>query len=264
MPGSRSMATQFLNPAESKPPSPSRRVQAAEAKPPKPSRRSQAAEAVAEALIEGISPEVVGEAIALAANEIILRQTKNRTHGDSRGVHSSDVVNAWRNIARVTNDRNKYASLIVAAYHVAGAGQKVVGPKSHLSTDKDILSLFREKATETKPSNLLGEAEEAIRGNDQFRAAAAVLRYSELENAKSRPVFDLLLKYAISEDGRLHAENYYRTVTEEFASIRPAYRWRELISLARATASTFGMTRKDQPGGRAPGYLQARELLQLT
>jgi len=30
-------------------------------------------------------------------------------------------------------------------------------------------------------------------------------------------VFDLLLRYASSEDGALHAEKYYRTVTEEFA-----------------------------------------------
>ncbi len=89
------------------------------------------------------------------------------------------------------------------------------------------------------------------------------LRYSQLDKAGSRPVFDLLLKYALSEDGRLHAEKYYRTVTEEFASIRPAYRWRELVALARVTASTYGMTREDQPGGRAPGYLEARMLLGL-
>lgn len=46
-----------------------------------------------------------------------------------------------------------------------------------------------------------------------------------------------VLKYAISEDGRLHAENYDRTVTEEFVSIRPGYRWRELVAWARVTAS---------------------------
>ena len=72
------------------------------------------------------------------------------------------------------------------------------------------------------------------------------------------------MKFAVSEDGRLHAEKYYRTVTEEFASIRPAFRWRELVALARVTASSYGMNRKDKPGGRAPGYLQARELLDLS
>ena len=227
------------------------------------SSRAQAAEAVADALAEGISPEVVGEAISLAANEIILRQTKNRTHGDSRGVHSSDAVNAWRNIARVTDDQNRYASMIVAAYHVAGAGQNVIGPKSPLSDAEDVMALFRDRATETQPDKLLVEAEEAIRANDQFGAAAAVLRYSQIDGVGSRPVFDLMLKYALSEDGRLHAEKYYRTVTEEFGSVRPAYRWRELIALARVTASTYGMTRNDQSGGRAPGYLEARGLLGL-
>ena len=91
-----------------------------------------------------------------------------------------------------------------------------------------------------------------------------MLRYSQLEAAASRPVFDLLLQYAVSEDGRLHAEKYYRTVTEEFASIRPAFRWRQLVALARVTASTYGMTQKDQPAGRAPGYLEARRLLDLS
>lgn len=230
------------------------------------STRVQAAEAVADALAEGISPEVVGEAISLAANEIILRQLKKRTHGDSRGVHASDAVNAWRNIARVTNHRNRFASLIVAAYHVAGAGHKVItGPRGAGFSDvKDPLTLFRAQAVETQPGKLLAEAEEAIRANDQIQAAAAVLRYSQVEGAASRPVFDLLLKYAVSEDGRLHAEKYYRTVTEEFASIRPAFRWRQLVALARVTASTYGMTQKDQPGGRAPGYLEARRLLHLS
>ncbi len=230
------------------------------------SSRADAARAVGRALAEGISPETVGEAISLAANEIILRQTSNRVHGDSRGVHASDAVNAWRNIARVTNERNRRASLIVAAYHVAGAGRSVIigqSSKSPLSTDEDPLSLFREKAAETSPRGLLGETEEAIRANDQFRAAAAILKYGEF-GTDSRPVFDLLLKYAVSEDGRLHAEKFYRTVTEEFAAIRPAFRWRQLVALARITASAYGMNRQDQPGHRAPGYVQARELLGLT
>ena len=72
----------------------------------------------------------------------------------------------------------------------------------------------------------------------------------------SRPVFDLLLKYAVSEDGALHAEKYYRTVTEEFASTRPAFRWRQLVALARVTASEYGYP--------APGLLQARELLGIS
>ena len=66
----------------------------------------------------------------------------------------------------------------------------------------------------------------------------------------ARPVFDLLLRYAVSEDGALHAEKYYRTVTEEFAATRPAFRWRHLVALARVTASEHGHA--------APGYAEAR------
>jgi hypothetical protein len=64
-----------------------------------------------------------------------------------------------------------------------------------------------------------------------------------------------MLRYAISEDGALHAEKYYRTVTEEFAATRPAFRWRHLAGLARVTASEYGWP--------APGVAQARQLLKV-
>jgi hypothetical protein len=79
-----------------------------------------------------------------------------------------------------------------------------------------------------------------------------VHRYGEL-GLPPRPVFDLLLRYAVSEDGALHAEKYYRTVSEEFASTRPAFRWRQLVALARVTASEYGRP--------APGIADARALL---
>ena len=79
-------------------------------------------------------------------------------------------------------------------------------------------------------------------------------RCGELGHAE-RPVFDVLLKYAVSEDGALHAEKYYRTVAEEFATGRKAFRWRHLSALARVTASEHGFA--------APGYQQARELLNV-
>ena len=68
-----------------------------------------------------------------------------------------------------------------------------------------------------------------------------------------RGVFDALLRFAVSKDGALHAEKYYRTVTEEFASTRPAYRWRQLVALTRVTASEYGRP--------APGIAEAKELL---
>ena len=102
---------------------------------------------------------------------------------------------------------------------------------------------------------LLGQAEEAIKGNDQARACAVAHRYGELK-LPTRPVFDLLVKYAVSEDGALHAEKYYRTVTEEFASTRAAFRWRQVVALARVTASEHGFP--------APGYQEACELLGVS
>jgi hypothetical protein len=70
-----------------------------------------------------------------------------------------------------------------------------------------------------------------------------------------------MLKYTISEDGRLHGEKYFHTVREEFRDIRPAFRWRQLVGLARVTASAYGYNREDKAGFRAPGYEEACSLL---
>ena len=86
------------------------------------------------------------------------------------------------------------------------------------------------------------------------RACAGVHRYGELGHP-ARPAFDLLLRYAVSEDGALHAEKYYRTTSDEFAVTRPAFRWRQVVALTRVTASEFG-----QP---APGYAEACKLLKV-
>ena len=69
-------------------------------------------------------------------------------------------------------------------------------------------------------------------------------------------MFDLLLRYSTSEFGALHAEKYYRTITKEFASTRPAFRWRQLVGLGRVMASSYGNT--------AAGYNEALQLLGLT
>jgi hypothetical protein len=101
---------------------------------------------------------------------------------------------------------------------------------------------------------LLAAAEEAIRGNLQAHAAAIVERYGQLGHP-APPMFDLMLKYAVSEDGALHAEKYYRTVSEEFARTRPTFRWRQLVALARVTASEHGRP--------ADGMAEAREMLKV-
>lgn len=215
--------------------------------------RAQAADAAAAALAEGIAPQDLAEAISLAANELLLRDTSNRTHGDSKGVHASDSANAWRNIARVSNHRNTVASLIVGAYHSAGQGDKLhAQPYPH--------GEHLEKLTSQDPAELLKQAEGGIRENNQSLACAAVHRYGELGH-DPRGVFDLLIKYAISEDGRLHAEKYYRTVQEEYSLMRPAFKWRQLTALARVTASQYGYNRDDKKGYRAPGFEEACRLL---
>jgi hypothetical protein len=224
----------------------------------------QAAEAVATALAEGFSPAAIGEALALATNQLVLRDNgrpkgedeNNKpvgsVHGDGIGVHACDSANAWRNIAGVGNQRTAAAALILGAYQAA---------KDRTDRSGDFLNWepypradAREKIAAKEPEALLRQAEEAIRARDQAVACAAVQRYGEL-GFPARAVFDLMLRYAISEDGALHAEKYYRTVSEEFARTRPAFRWRQLVALARVTASEFGYP--------APGYAEACKLLKV-
>jgi hypothetical protein len=221
--------------------------------------RAQAAEAVAAALAEGMAPEAIGEAMSLAANRLVLGDPGRRKnevqpgkpegsiHGASVGVHASDSANAWRNIARVSNVRNTFASLIVGAYHTAGQASNQLKQIHPLPEQLD-------KITTKDADKILSETETAIKEKDQARAAALVAHYGTL-GLPERAAFDLLLRYAISEDGALHAEKYYRTVVEEFAATRPAFRWRHLVALARVTTSEYGF-----PAG---GFADACKLLKV-
>ena len=223
-----------------------------------------AAEAAATALAEGFAPDDIGQAISLAANQLVLRdhgrppssespgKPIGSVHGDSIGVHASDSACAWRNLARVSNARNTFACLILGAYQVALDRTQRGGDFQNWQPLPVPWQLDRVKSAEADV--LLREADEAIRQNLQAQVTAVVSRYAELGYAP-RPVFDLLLRYAVSEDGALHAEKYYRTVTEEFAATRPAFRWRQLLALARVTASEYGRP--------APGMTEAREILKV-
>jgi hypothetical protein len=219
--------------------------------------RERAAEAVAAALAEGMAPECIGEAISLAANRLVLCDSGRKraepgkpigsVHGASVGVHASDSANAWRNIARVSNARNTFASLICGAFHTAGQNG---GQNKEPYPTAEHLGKIDNKDTD----RLLQRVEDAIEAKDQAGAAALVQVYGQ-QGYRARRVFDLLLRYAVSVDGALHAEKYYRTVTEEFAATRPTFRWRHLVALARVTASEYGFA--------APGYVEARRLLKL-
>jgi len=225
----------------------------------------QAAAAAAAALADGTRPEAVGEAITLAANQLVLRdlgrpprdespgKPTGSVHGDSIGVHATDSANAWRNLARVSNARNCFASLILGAYQVAldrtarGGDFLQWQPLPYGWQYEQVKGL-------TDPAALLRETDEAIRGNLQARASALVHCYGA-QGGDPRPVFDLMLRYAVSEDGSLHGEKFYRTCSEEFAATSPAFRWRHLVALARVTASEHGRP--------AAGVAEARSLLRL-
>ena len=225
----------------------------------------QAAAAAAASLAEGMSPADVGEAITLAANQLVLRdlgrapkdevpgKPVGSVHGDSIGVHACDSANAWRNMARVSNARNCFASLILGAYQVAldrtGRGG------DFLNWQPLPLARHLEQIKATDADGLLRETDEAIRGNLQAKASALVQRYGESGHSP-RLMFDLSLRYAVSEDGALHAEKFYRTVSEEFAATRAAFRWRHVVALARVTASEFGRP--------AAGMAEARSLLKIS
>ena len=165
---------------------------------------------------------------------------------------------------RVADERLRIArDLHDAVAHALVAINVRAGVAAHLHPSEDsdgaltdIRTVSAEALNDLRATlSLLREADDAIRQNLQAHVAAIVSRYGELGHAP-RPVFDLLLRYAVSEDGALHAEKYYRTVTEEFTAARPAFRWRQLIALARVSASEYGRP--------APGIAEARRVLQLT
>jgi hypothetical protein len=231
--------------------------------------RAEAVGAVAAALGEGIDPRALGEAISLAAALVMLHdpgEDGQAVHGGQAGVHASDAANAWRNIARVSNQRNACASLLAATWYVAGARDGGIraggrymqhgGLKHPYPHAEHLAQIVTRDATE-----LLREADGAIRENDQGRACAAVQRYGDL-GIDPKPVVDLLLQYATSEDGDNHAEKYYRTATQEFATTRHAHRWRHLVALARVTASEYGWVGTAR--GHDPSYEQACDLLGLA
>ena len=223
------------------------------------STQEQAADLVAGALADGFDASSIGESLTLAANMEVLRdggrtdrqvqpgKPVGSVHGDSLGVHASDAVNAWRGIASVSSPRNQIVGLITASTFVAlssrfAARDPYPWPE-HLAAVRS-----------TDPATLVAEADAAIRAGDQVRACAVVQRYGDL-NHPAGPMFDLMLRYATSEDGNLHAEKYYRTVREEFARSRRAFRWKQVVALARVTASEYGRP--------APGYEEACRLLKV-
>ena len=221
----------------------------------------QAADAAAAALAEGFDPAVIAEAVSLAVNQLVLRDNgrpqaegpnkpAGSIHGDGIGVHACDSANAWRNLSRASNQRNKVVCCILGAWQAARDRAQRGG--TFLTWQPYPREEARELVRNIEVNRLLPALEDAVRNRDQVRASATAHRYLE-SNQPVRPMWDLLLRFAISEDGALHGEKFYRTCTEEYAITRPAFRNRHLIALARVTASAFGYA--------APGYADSCNLL---
>lgn len=226
------------------------------------SEATVAAEAVAAALADGVAANQIGIAISLAANQLVLRDQGRRlteespgkpvgsVHGDSIGVHASDSANAWRNLARLSTGRNQFACLILGGYQVALDRVNRGGDFAHwqpLPFEQHVSRLESKDA-----SRLIGDLDDAVKSNLQARAAAVAQHYGQ-QGFDPLPLFNCLLKYAVSEDGSLHAEKFYRTAFEEFTETPQRFRWRQLVGLARVTASEFGRP--------AAGQAEARQLL---
>jgi hypothetical protein len=219
-----------------------------------------AAGAVAAALAEGFDPKDIGEALSLAANQLVLRdhgrppewespgKPTGSVHGDSVGVHASDSVHAWRNLSSVSRGRHVFACLILAGWQIAR------DRNAQPFLDWEPMPSRRQigQVTGAEPAKLLAELEVMICGQLQSHAAAVVHRWGVL-GLPPEPVLTVLRGFAVSEDGALHAEKYYQTCSDEFHRTRAAFRWRHLTALARVTASEFGRP--------APGQAEARELL---
>ncbi|MGE3780003.1 MAG: hypothetical protein AB7F89_22635, partial [Pirellulaceae bacterium] len=189
----------------------------------------EAARAAASALADGFAPAVIGEAMSLAACQLVLRDGGRQpqwespgkpagcVHGDSVGVHASDAANAWRNMASVTSGTSALSCVIIGAWQVARDRTS-----SPILLDQPLpTARHLQETTATNADVLLEQLDEAVRFNQQAHATASVQRYGELKHAPER-VFGKLLQYAVSEDGALHAVTYFQTVRDDFASTRPS------------------------------------------
>jgi len=213
------------------------------------SEGAQAAGAVAEAIAEGVSLASIHQAVALVGNQLVRTDVTKIAHGNTSGVHGSDTVNAYRNMGMAASPRNAIACAILSAFHICW--ERTAPNQKRFEGNP----FPPQEVTADDAPTLLAQLDEAVRGNNQGRAMAVAQRYVDKGHAP-KPVFDLMLRVAVSEDGKLHSEKYFHTVTEEFAAARPAHKGRYLVGLSRYIASSWG-----QP---AAGFAEACDLLKVT
>ena len=219
--------------------------------------RPDGARAMAAALAAGFEPLALGEALALVGNRLVLcdpgragdqvrpGKPEGSVHGASYGVHGSDSARAWRHIAGALAERERAATLIAGAFHLAGDGTRVGGDDFPW---RDALEELGEADGEAAASAL----DEALEAGDQPRAVAAIDRAHD-EGVPTERLLGRCLAFATPVDGALHAEKYFLTVVEDLDDGRDAFRARHLRALARVTASEQGFP--------ADGFELARELV---
>jgi hypothetical protein len=211
---------------------------------------------------DGFAPAAIVEAIALAANQLILRDA-GRTereaqpgkpvgsvHGDSIGVHAVRLGERMAQHRARERCAQHDGEPDLGAYQVAVDRTNRGGDFLHWSP-----RLIRSNLAEVKAKDqdgLLRDAEAAIRAKrsgTRRRGGASRGRARLPRTAGVRPPALVCRE----RGGRAAREKFYRTCSDEFATARPAFRWRYVTALARVTASEYGTP--------AAGQAEARSLL---
>ena len=194
---------------------------------------ADAAGAVAAALADGFAPDAIGEAIALAANQLVLRdegRPKGQTAAEQAGRQlprrlASASTPATRPTPGGTSPasatrRTTATSLILGAYQVAlGPGQprrrvpEVAAVPAGANTREQVRDVAADEAAERT-----GRRRSAT--NDQGRAAAlAAPPGAEKQGRTRRRCSPLLRKYAVSaRTARCTPRSSTAPTTEEFAA----------------------------------------------
>jgi len=198
------------------------------------------------------------EAIAVAGKtSSVLRDSGRRANQTSKGKPVGSVTgirsaftpgfesSAWRTCL-VSNQRNSRRACIMAAYQCERPARRVA-------------RILRTGSRTPWPEHfekLKGDFAEALCRRRTARSARTTRRglcgRRPVCRARpaARPLFDLMLQYAISEDGSLHAEKFYRTGERRIRGDASGLPLATALALARVTASEFG-----QP---CPGYAEAK------
>ncbi len=197
-----------------------------------------AAKAMAVALADGIDAADLGEALSLAASRLLLadhgiaskptaEKPLGSVHGASIGVHASDSAHAWRNLARTLSDAAA-PTLIAAAYHTGGQAARLGERFSFTDRSAELASATADES--------LDRLDAAIGSADQAGACAAAARYLAA-GGDGEALIGRMLRFAVADDGALHAEKYFVTATDVYRSGHPALRDTHLVALARVCAS---------------------------